>query len=387
MKYKLRHLFLLFIFSLLVFSVNAKAITCTLKGKVIGRDSKNIFLHKGTSNVRYGYEVIPIVNNAFEYTFEVPEVEAYVLVFEDEYNKNGWRPIVFFSEQGEVHFELFPMMEGDKNKIVGGKLNQVHQDYLTAQQAFNTQEIDPLVKPITEKLKELWKIGKGESEQANALREEWKIITKKSYKMFFDYIDKNPSLVSYYFFTDDLLMNQKYTNDDITHRASVFSKLYPDHPYTTLVREKLISLESIQPGGKYIDFSAPDLEGNIAKISDLLKNQEFLLVDFWASWCGPCIRASRTMIPVYQEFKDKGFSVIGIAREKKNADAMKRVVAGEKYPWKNLIELNDQNGIWDKYNISYNTGALVLIHKSGEVVAVDPNADELRKILQARLMK
>lgn len=332
--------------------------------------------------------MIPIVENTFEYTFTVSAPEVYHLVFEDEFNSGTWRRIEFFPEEGKVLFTLYPMMEGDKNKIEGGKLNKQLRDYWLAYTKNYQEKVDPKSEPLTEKIRELWNIGEGESPKADSLRRERDVFENRQKDWYYNYIDSNPSLVSYYLFTSNLLIIAEYPNDIISHRASMFSKLYPDHPYTMIVRKKLESLKSIRVGGKYIDFSAPDLEGNIVKFSDVLNEEhDYVLIDFWASWCGPCIETSRSMVPVYKEFKDRGFSVLGIAREFKNADAMKRTLARDKYPWLNLIELNDENGIWDKYNLTFNSGGTVLIHKSGEVVAVSPTADELREILQLELLE
>ena len=80
---------------------------------------------------------------------------------------------------------------------------------------------------------------------------------------------------------------------------------------------------NVKVGGSYIDFSAPDLEGNMVKLSDQIKGK-VALIDLWASWCESCRRLSSSMIPIYEAFKDKGFTVVGIARENNNTDAMKR---------------------------------------------------------------
>ena len=61
------------------------------------------------------------------------------------------------------------------------------------------------------------------------------------------------------------------------------------------------------------------------------------LIDLWATWCGPCIAASRSMIPVYNEFKNSGFTIIGVANEIDNTNQLKKTLEREKFPLVNLI--------------------------------------------------
>jgi thiol-disulfide isomerase/thioredoxin len=59
------------------------------------------------------------------------------------------------------------------------------------------------------------------------------------------------------------------------------------------------------------DFSLPDLEGNTVKFSDF--KGKVVLVDFWATWCGPCKMEIPHLVALHREYKDRGFEVIGIA--------------------------------------------------------------------------
>ena len=133
-----------------------------------------------------------------------------------------------------------------------------------------------------------------------------------------------------------------------------------------------------------VDFSAPDLEGNMVKLSDQIKGK-VALIDLWASWCGPCRRLSSSMIPIYEAFKDKGFTVVGIARENNNTDAMKKAIEQDKYPWLNLVELNDKGNIWEMYGAGNSGGCTYLVDKDGKILAIHPSAEEVTKILTEML--
>ena len=98
-----------------------------------------------------------------------------------------------------------------------------------------------------------------------------------------------------------------------------FINLYPSHP----IHDQIATAETayrLQPGKPYIDYTVRNTDGQLVPISTLTKGK-VALIDLWASWCGPCRRHSIAMIPVYEKYKDKGFTVIAIARER-NRQAM-----------------------------------------------------------------
>lgn len=198
------------------------------------------------------------------------------------------------------------------------------------------------------------------------------------------YIQKSPTLVAYSFFLDELTLNQQ--NLDIKQAKDnylLLSAAHPDHPYNTLALKLISGADGIQPGDQIIDFSAPDLNGHQHQLSKLLANQDALLI-LWATWCGPCIAKSKTMLPIYQLFGGKEFTIIGIAAEYKNTDQLIKFLEKEKWPWVNLVELDRQNDIWMNYGVNNKSGAIYLIDKTGKVIALDPTPEEVLGYLRQR---
>ena len=82
-------------------------------------------------------------------------------------------------------------------------------------------------------------------------------------------------------------------------------------------------------------------------------------------------------------YKDRGFTVVGVARER-DAEAMRKSVGRDKYPWLNLIELKDRAGLWNIYGIR-GGGNKFLVDRDGTILAIDPTAEEVEEILMERL--
>ena len=217
------------------------------------------------------------------------------------------------------------------------------------------------------------------------------------YSAYFKEVEKydreNPSLIAYSQLISDLTRFQSFEEwykgdgtplDDVIGRYKVFSKAYPKHIYTKRAKEMIESVKKIRVGGKYIDFSAPDLDGNIVKLSSEIKDK-IAIIDLWASWCGPCRNTSESYIPIYNEFKDRGFTIVGVARESKNDKQMRIAIEKDGYTWTNLIELNDKGSIWAKYGVGNGGGGTFLVDEKGKILAISPTAEEVRKILLERL--
>ena len=90
------------------------------------------------------------------------------------------------------------------------------------------------------------------------------------------------------------------------------------------------------------------------------------------------------LIPVYEEFRDKGFVVIGVARERNTSAAAEAAIKLDKYTWENLVEINDKEQIWAKYGIGNAAGSDFLIDEKGNILAVAPSIEEIKNFLKTK---
>jgi len=346
---------------------------------------------------------------------KMKHVEAWDLVFKEEYDQGAFAPIHFFSDQKVIRFELFPSEQFDEHKIMGGKINRAYSDYVHKRKelfapcyASVNKSIDSLRSKglyESEDMKQLYiefsaakspvervevgrkadalrKEGKDKTPAANNFDKQLNKIRKDEVNWRYDYIRKNDDLMCFSLILDDLSSFDKNGADikDISKVFPRFAKKYPKHPYTAIIAGILEGGVNVKLGGHFVDFTLPDLAGDMQTLSELIRGK-IAVIDLWSSWCGPCIANSRTLINLYNNFHHKGFTIIGVAGEKDNTDAMKYLLAKEQWPWINLVELDKQNHIWDKYDATSTGGKTFLVDQKGIILAINPTADEIREKL------
>jgi len=148
---------------------------------------------------------------------------------------------------------------------------------------------------------------------------------------------------------------------------------------TALITTTLMSME---PGTKAVEFTAQDINGNVVRLSD--HNDKVILLDFWATWCGPCRREIPNLIAIKKEFKNKNFEIISIdGFERKGDEPAKQFVKDNKMDWIHIIDRKVGYDISEKYKVEY-IPTMYLI-KNGKIVASKLRGEELKNKLKELL--
>jgi len=131
-------------------------------------------------------------------------------------------------------------------------------------------------------------------------------------------------------------------------------------------------------------FEAPDTMGNNIRLKDF--RGKYVLLDFWASWCGPCREENPNVVKAYQQFRDKGFTIIGISLDEPGKrDAWIKAIHADGLVWQQVSDLQYwKNAVARLYSIR-SIPQNFLLDPQGKIVAANLRGEALTQTLQALL--
>jgi peroxiredoxin len=132
------------------------------------------------------------------------------------------------------------------------------------------------------------------------------------------------------------------------------------------------------------EIALPSVNGDTIRLSSM--KGKVVLIDFWASWCGPCRTSNKSFTKLYPKYKDKGFEILGVSLDDSD-EAWKKAIAKDKVTWPQVI---DRGGAEAQTALKWSISALptsYLMDKDGKLIAMDLEKKELEKALKQLLDK
>lgn len=125
------------------------------------------------------------------------------------------------------------------------------------------------------------------------------------------------------------------------------------------------------------DIALPDANGNVVALSSL--KGKVVVLDFWASWCGPCRQSNKELVSLYKKYKDKGLEIYSVSVDA-NTKAWTNAIKHDKMQWLHVIDTKAARGneLTETWNIRY-IPFTFLIDKEGKLIAQFDDVEELKK--------
>lgn len=256
-------------------------------------------------------------------------------------------------------------------------------------------KLNATLKPLTDKEKalneEYAKYTKEQREDAavmDALIGKFNVIKEQKTPVYLKFIKENPkSYISL------VQLNALAGNDKVVGEAEkLYTALSPELKATKIGQSIPSTIEATKKtavGVMAMDFTQNDANDKPVKLSDF--KGKYVLVDFWASWCGPCRQENPNVVEAYNKFKDKNFTVLGVSLDGGNTKTTKdqwlKAVEADKLTWTHVSDLqgwnNEVSKAWGIKSIPAN----FLIDPTGKIVAKDLRGSALHSKLAEVLDK
>lgn len=384
---------------LFVLTASAAIISCSkvkdgeylITGTATGVENGKTIILQGqdpVTRMTVALDTVKVENGKFEIKGKVTEPAFHTLILQ-----GANAPFPFILETGEINVAI------DKDSI--------HKSKATG--TYNNEEYVKFNEDLTKTQKSLIDFQKKnnqkmqQAQQAqdtatiNGLMKQYMTIQtevqENSKKKYLAYAEGHPK--SYI----TVLIVQSMLNDpstDIKKAEALYNSLDESVKNTTPGKEIKTRLgqakmpavgASAAPVGSAkwrADFSAPNPEGKVVSLKESLG--KVTIVDFWASWCGPCRQENPNVVAIYKELHSKGLNIIGVSLDK-DAAKWKEAIAKDGLTWTHVSNLK----FWDEpiakqYNVE-SIPATFILDASGKVVAQDLRGAELKAKIQELLAK
>ena len=276
----------------------------------------------------------------------------------------------FFLENGNIAMTL-----GKENtSVTGTPNNDIYQAY--------KNEIQPLNKQYGDLYKQYRAEGTTDEQKAE-LEKQMEEVDNKMNALTFSTIENN--------ITNPVGI-QLWPGNSYSMELSQLQALAAKVPAefkTVPSIEKLLKrievLEKTAVGQKFTDFTLPSPEGNPVKLGDIIAKNKYTLVDFWASWCGPCRAEMPNVVAAYKEYNKKGFGIVGVSLDS-DAEAWKKAIKDMGMTWDHMSDVKGWNCEGAALYGVNSIPATVLIAQDGTIIARNLRGEAIKEKL-AELLK
>lgn len=225
---------------------------------------------------------------------------------------------------------------------------------------------------------------KGDQQKMVALQQQYQELTVNKQEEVADLIKKNPvSLGAINLLQNNTIDKDKFTDTYILV-ADKLKEKWPDYYHAKNFIDMVEKMKATAIGEPAPEIALPNPEGEIVKLSSM--KGKYVLVDFWAKWCGPCRAENPNVVRVYNKYKDKGFTVFGVSLDRNKSDWV-NAIKEDGLTWTHVSDLKYwQSEAARTYNIN-SIPFSVLLDPNGIIIAKNLRGPALEKKLHEILDK
>lgn len=371
----------------------------TLTGKIAGdAEGMPVYLYPIVGEVAMDSTIIEDNKFVFTGTMDSPDRVRVVIDANGEDqrgNKRNFKQSYFYLENADIqyiaHIDSIPTLFYNPNiktarpVIKGSKSQDLQESYNASVKELNAEYRDLDQKYGTEYHIPSME-GEFNIERGIELQKQMEEVTSKIKQKKMDFIRENADSRVAYDMAASYFQNMfiDLTAGEIDELLEVLQPAWDGTEEYANLKEMAHAAKKIAIGQKYTDVNLINKDGEKVKLSDYIEPGKYTLLEFWATWCGPCRAEIPHLKYVYEEYKDKNFDVINISFDS-STDEWHKTMKEEGMNWTQLIDLENFEGeaakIYRIMGIPYS----ILLDPNGVIVGTDMRGAKLDLALHNRM--
>ena len=351
-----------------------------IKGTVASQlQNKKLYFSRANMSNSSKPEVMPVTvnNGVFSIKGELEEPEQAVISF-NQSAKPDSTSLVFLIDKGIIQVAISDKLS--TSKVTGSKADQDFKAYLNKTKA-DTEDFNEFYTQLEQQVMR----GANRDSLQVVFQNAYEIYKKDMNSIRLGFVKSHPdAFISLLLLPDIAEYSQNYQLVD-----SLYNSLTADvkkKPSGKIIYEKFKNDRQLAIGAVAPEFSQPDSGGKQVKLSDF--RGKYVLLDFWASWCGPCRQENPNVVKVYNQYKDKNFTVLGVSLDRQSGkSAWLKAIEDDKLTWTHVSDLKEWgNEAAKKYNVT-SIPQNFLLDPNGKIIAKNLRGEELESALALALAK
>jgi peroxiredoxin len=341
----------------------------TLDGTITGADSGWVLLKKRDEGKMITADSVQIKEGKFAFAGKVDMPEVYYLKMKD---MDGALP--FFIENATITIKAFADSI-DKSVVSGSKSQDMYIAYQKDEMVFNNKMEELYGKYMQAKEAHDTTSVKGIEAAYDSVQKAQSVFTK-------EYILKNgKSVVAPYLAISNAYA---YRLEELKAINKAMDPAIANSVYVKNLAERETILEKVQVGQTAPEFTMNDTLGKPVSLSSL--KGSMVLVDFWASWCGPCRAENPNVVAAFKKYGSKGFTVLGVSLDTDKSKWMD-AIAKDGLNWAQVSDLAGwANAAAKQYGVM-SIPANFLLDKEGKIIGSDLRGEKLMEKLEETMAK
>lgn len=302
-------------------------------------------------------DTVKVTGGKFSWEADMPEPQRVYVMFPRMFFE-------FFAERGNIR------ITGSADslrelKVTGSKTQDESYGYKAS------------IKDITDQESPLYQqYGKGSKEEQAALEQKLEELRNEKRSRAEQYIAAHPGSVFSLSLGADRAMMGEYS--DVQRLYDMLDERMRGTKQGKMLAGRLDVLKRSAIGTPMLDFTQNDSLNKPVQFASF--KGKYVLVDFWASWCGPCRAENPNVLKAYNQYKDKGFTVVGVSLDD-NETRWKKAINDDKMPWTQVSDLKGwKNEVADYYGIQ-GIPTTFLVDPQGKIIAKNLRGEALHKKL------